>query len=357
MQQKPAMGGRCTLNKCSNCKKESASPCIVDTTDLESLTKSAYKKLILTHHPDKKDNNDSSMFRKVFEAFKTIQPFIRSSARISSVLFHNHEEEFKLFGLECTCGQSVTPVNNPKCTYTEKYIFFDYESQQSTGVHIPNLVVAHDFEGNKWEFNTNDEFCSWLISPEHRGYTAIAHYSQGYDSQFIMQYCVQNTLKPETIYNGTKLMYLKIHRIGLRIIDSFNFVSSPLASFPKTFGLTELKKGYFPHLFNTVENEQYVGPIPDKKYYGYNTMKAEARKAFLEWYSEKVAENYIFDLRKELKAYCHSDVDILRRSCIELRKEFLEIENVDPFQYITLPSVCMAIFRSSHLKSNNSRYL
>lgn len=25
----------------------------------------------------------------------------------------------------------------PKCTYTENYIFFDYEAQQETGIHIP----------------------------------------------------------------------------------------------------------------------------------------------------------------------------------------------------------------------------
>ena len=112
----------------------------------------------------------------------------------------------------------------------------------------------------------------------------IAHYAKGYDSQFILKYCVENTLKPYTIYNGIKLMLLEIPTINLKIIDSSNFVQGPLSYFPKTFGLTELKKGYFPHLFNTKENENYVGPIPDKKYYNYNQMKPEARKEFLEWY-------------------------------------------------------------------------
>ena len=40
-----------------------------------------------------------------------------------------------------------------------------------------------------------------------------------------------------------------------------------LACFPKTFGLTELKKGWFPHHFNTTANQTYVGKIPDKKFY------------------------------------------------------------------------------------------
>ena len=52
----------------------------------------------------------------------------------------------------------------------------------------------------------------------------------------------------------------------LKIIDSSNFVQGPLSGFPKTFGLTELKKGLLSTLFNTKENENYVGPNPDKKY-------------------------------------------------------------------------------------------
>ncbi len=34
---------------------------------------------------------------------------------------------------------------------------------------------------------------------------------------------------------------------------------------------------------------------------------------------------------------------------MKLREEFLEIANIDPFQYITIASVCMAIFRSKYL--------
>jgi len=90
--------------------------------------------------------------------------------------------------------------------------------------------------------------------------------------------------------------------------------------------------------------------MSNKKYYGYDTMKEAVRKDFLAWYIERVREDCIFDLQKELFAYCDSDVDISRRGCLELRREFLEISIIDPFQYITLPSVCMSIFRANHLQ-------
>jgi hypothetical protein len=60
----------------------------------------------------------------------------------------------------------------------------------------------------------------------------------------------------------------------------------------------------------------------------------------------------LFDFKKELYDYCNSDVDILRRGCLELRKQFLEIANIDPFRYITIAGVCMAIYRSKYIKKD-----
>jgi len=233
--------------------------------------------------------------------------------------------------------------------YTEKYIWFDCETEQDNGIHKPNHIVAHYFDGTKFCFKTNDEFCEWLISKKkHKGYTAIAHKSKSYDWQFILKYCVDNTLKPYTIYSGTKLMLFSVCQI--KNIDSHNFVASPLSAFPKTFGLNELKQWYFPHYFNTNENHNYVGPIPDVKYYGVDTMENTARKQFLKWHATKVKENCVFNFQKEFLEYCDSGVDILRRGCLELRKQFLEIVDIDPFQYITIAGVCMSIYRSKYLQ-------
>ena len=223
------------------------------------------------------------------------------------------------------CDPGSARPADEKCTYTEKYIFFDYEAQQQSGVHVPNLVIAHYFSGEKFTFNNNKEFCEWLIAPEHKGYTAISHYGKGYDSHFIIQYCVANTILPNVIYNGNKLMQLHIRSMNLRIIDSHNFIAAPLATFPKTFNLTELKKGYFPHLFNTPENENYVGPIPSKEHYCCDTMTPENRKKFIEWHDQKVNEGYVFDFAEEIAEYCDSDVDILRRGCLDLRLSLIHI--------------------------------
>ena len=59
-------------------------------------------------------------------------------------------------------------------------------------------------------------------------------------------------------------MYMAIKEFNIRFIDSINFVNDALETLPETFGLKELKKGYFPHLFNIPENQTNIGPIPSK---------------------------------------------------------------------------------------------
>jgi hypothetical protein len=53
---------------------------------------------------------------------------------------------------------------------------------------------------------------------------------------------------------------------------------------------------------------------------------------------------------KEFFGYCESDVDILRIEYLELRKQFLEIADINPFQYITKAGVCMAFYRSKYFQ-------
>ena len=142
---------------------------------------------------------------------------------------------------------------------------------------------------------------------------------------------------------------MEIPKLSIRFIDSFNFLKMPLKDFPKTFGMNELKKGYFPHYFNKTCNKRYVGSIPSKKHYGYSQMKKDKRTKFLKWYDNRVSENYVFDFQKKIIEYCRSDVDILRRGMTKLREDFIQLENITPLRYITIVSVCMTIYHSNDM--------
>ena len=45
-----------------------------------------------------------------------------------------------------------------------------------------------------------------------------------------------------------------------------------------------------PHYFNSKENLDYLGPIPDASYYSANEMSESERKEFLDWYEDQKAE-------------------------------------------------------------------
>ena len=142
-------------------------------------------------------------------------------------------------------------------------------------------------------------------------------------------------------------MYMEVGRgLNMRVLDSLNFLPMKLATLPKALRLSELKKGYSPHFANTREHQQYVGIYPAPKAYGTDYMSTTDRLVFLRWHEEKTRSGAVFDFRKDMKEYCRSDVDILRRSCLQFRQLMLDATEVDPFQYVTIASVCMGIFKT-----------
>ena len=160
-------------------------------------------------------------------------------------------------------------------------------------------MVVQDQEGNEWIFKTCDAFCKWLFD-EMQGATCLANKFKGYDAYFILDYLCNNNVKPTLVMNGAKIIEMKVPNADVRFIDSLNFFPMALAKLPKTFGMTELKKGYLPHFFNTEENQCCVGPMPDAQYYDTDGTKPGVHVAFMKWYEKQKTKNVVFDMQKEL---------------------------------------------------------
>ena len=75
-------------------------------------------------------------------------------------------------------------------------------------------------------------------------------------------------------------MQLTFNDYRIRLIDSLNFLQMPSSKFPETFGLdlSTHSKGDFPFKFNTVENQNYIGPVPDIKFYDADNKKDETKR-------------------------------------------------------------------------------
>ena len=251
-------------------------------------------------------------------------------------------------------------IQKPEQTEESQYnelLFFDFECKQETGTHEPNLCIVHNEAGDEWIFQGSDttkDFCEWLLSEEHRGCIIVAHNFQGYDGYFIQEFLNKNAVKYNVILRGAKILSLTIPMFNMRFIDSLNFIPMSLSQFPKTFGMTELCKGYFPHLFNKEENQDYVGPMPPVPYYTPNAMKPEAREVFLAWHKKQVEDDYVFHFKNEIVKYCRSDVDILRKCCMEFREMLRNETGIDPFdKCLTIASYCHEVYHTNYLKKDS----
>jgi len=121
-----------------------------------------------------------------------------------------------------------------------------------------------------------------------------------------------------------------------------------LRKLPEAFGL-QASKSWYPHLFNTKANLDYVGAIPDIKYYGADTMSEGDKREFMAWYDKEKVK--VFDNRLVLEQYCHDDVTVLRQACRVFRREFLTIGNIEVFlEALTIALACNKVLRKTFLK-------
>ena len=271
-------------------------------------------------------------------------------------------------GRKCkTCGVLLGEKDEHKCyiqksernSEESKYnelLFFDFECTQEDGIHKVNLCIVHDEAGHEKLFqgkNTTVDFCKWLFTKDHQDCIVVAHNFQGYDGYFIQNYLNKNAVMYKLLLRGAKIISLTVPMFNIKFIDSLNFIPMSLAKFPKTFGMSELCKGYFPHLFNKEENQNYVGPIPPEADYSPNTMKPEVREAFRAWHKEQRDNGYIFNFKEEIIKYCRSDVDILRKCCMEFREMLRGITDIDPFEKcLTIASACHEVYRANFLEED-----
>ena len=299
---------------------------------------------------------------------RSVCEVIRKCEKCGKVVDIRHMKKGHICGKKCrTCGLTLNQEDTKHLCYIQQLeqeeessynhlLFFDFEATQEHGTHCPNLCVVHDEEREVALFQGEDtvkRFCEWLLTPEHKDCIVVAHNFQGYDGYFITKFLIDNAIHYDIIYRGAKSLSMTIPMFNIKFIDSINFIPMSLAKFPKTFGQDELCKGYFPHMFNKEENQNYIGPIPCQNDYGVNFMKPGEREAFMAWHDEQVANNYRYDFREEIIKYCRSDVDILRKCCLLYREMFRKETDIDPFnKALTIASYCQEVYRTNFLKKD-----
>ena len=259
------------------------------------------------------------------------------------------------------CFIQVLSLDMPDTADTPRpplHIFFDIEAKQANTRHVPNLLVCqradeevfHHWVGENCVEQfllTLEEWCQEGQQP----LVVLPHNFQGYDSYPVIDKLHQMQVTLTQIHNGGKVLQSScFFRNNVRFIDSMSFFSMKLSKFPETFGLTELKNGYFPHLFHVEANQNYVGPLPDPHYYMPENMSVKDRQAFDVWHADLTRQQYVFDFQKELLEYCKSDVLLLKQGCLTFKREFEAMAGFDLFDQMTIASACSRYLRTHCLQ-------
>ena len=254
---------------------------------------------------------------------------------------------------------------------------FDIETNQSCnneGGHKPLLPDAESLTGQQevhLGYDCIQNFCDKLFndSSRVRKEEFVAHFGSGFDFLPILEWLYQqHKFIPKILLRGNKVVSMKVG--NKRFIDSYLFIHIPLSSFAKIFGLTEQRKGYFPHFLTSKEALSYdantecspmhsfltcskglncrlrqtiakdcfhcrnvlnsttnnsnepklttsfallAGQFPPPCLFGVNSMKKSIDvEKFLSWHHEQskwfFENSLVYDFKKELVEYCDSDV-------------------------------------------------
>ena len=69
------------------------------------------------------------------------------------------------------------------------------------------------------------------------------------------------------------------------------------------------------------QNQDYDSPMPPEEMYDPEGMSAKKKEEFEQWYIEKVNTNYVFNVHREMEAYCKLDVKLLKAGCLKFQAE------------------------------------
>ena len=252
---------------------------------------------------------------------------------------------------------------DPKKEKYKELVFADIEcSIDDNRQFTPNLI-CYEIESSDQEHGCEGKTClqqfyvdlialikdlaeSNELKPIQVELHVFFHNFRGFDGLFIIKQLLDMNLKvSKVLMTGQKILYFECGQLKFK--DSLSFLNMPLEAFPKTFGLTEVKKGYFPHAFNRQENQDYEGPIPELEYYETHCMSSKKKEAVEKWYDEQVVEGKVWNFKQELLEYCQSDVKLLKQGCLMFADDFENECGFNPLkENITIASACHNFWRN-----------
>jgi hypothetical protein len=245
---------------------------------------------------------------------------------------------------------------SPSKILNNNFITLDIETYIKDNVLIPYLISIYD--GTKestfaiWDFTNYEDMINSALKSimirKYNGYRIYIHNMGKFDIIFLLKYLVKLGNVIPIIHNG-KIISINLNfgdsnKYKLQFKDSYLLLLNSLSSLTKAFNV-ESKKSIFPHLFVNENNLNYIGIVPDFKYFD--------NKITLEEYNEyKSNFNNNWNLKDEAIKYCKLDSKSLHQVVFKFANLVFDLFTRNIHNYPTLPSLAFSVFRANFMPEN-----
>ncbi len=270
----------------------------------------------------------------------------------------NNNDNNSIINCESTIKCNEMKKGKRELIIDDKILTFDIESfLDETNSFEP--YACGFFEGKKsfifylTDYKNKDEMlyeCIKNIMINYNHHTIYVHNLSGFDAIFIIHSLIKfHNMKVEPFYKANKLYSLsltyqdkenknkKIYKIVFK--DSYLLLGSSLRKLGKDFNV-ETQKGFFPYSFVSRNKLNYIGKIPDYKYFTNDLNFND--------YLKMCNNNSFWSLKKETINYLKSDLISLYQIIIKFRNEIYYSESINLTSVSSLSSLTSKIFKTNY---------
>lgn len=298
------------------------------------------------------DKNEVEFYRSGRLVYKWVDKWINENtfSRVlgkKEFIFKNNE----LFLLKADKPVKFITKLNLSTEIQNKFITFDIETYIENGIHIPYCICWFDGENSfsyyLSDFNNSVDMIKASIKDiminKYDNYKIYIHNLSNFDAIFLLKILAEiGNCKPIIHHDTIISIQFDMNGYIVQFRDSQQILTASLRNLAKAFGV-DTKKSIFPYSFVNKDNLDYIGPIPDFKY--FDGISSLDYNCYIENYN-------IWNLREEAIKYCEMDCISLYQVIIKFSNLIFERFNINIHNYPTLSSLAFAIFRTHFLRKD-----
>lgn len=272
-------------------------------------------------------------------------------------------ENFKILNVEYTIKNSLLSLKDKEYIHNKKIITLDIECYMDDDNNLIPYACAF-YDGLKYKcYYLTDYDNNWHEMIEHMiddimtnrkyaGYTVYAHNFNKFDSAFLFKNINKKYKITAVLPRDSGLLCFSVwntvggKKFKVKFTDSIALLPFSLAKLGQSFKVDTLK-GIFPYSFVNKYNLNYIGEMPEYKYYEQSADMMIKYSDMKTWY------NNDWNMKKETLAYLHDDVVSLYEILLKMDNTIFNNYRINITSNPTIASLALTILRSNFLNENS----